>query len=215
MIGSIFRLTLYIGIGILLGFFSTFLVKSISLDTLQISVWLKIVCISIALIWNISFGIFHSFFGAAIQIINRKISEVTDGLHDLCDLLSKEVLTKLNSLNKIYQKEEAAQIFSQMGNQFLKSLKLKRGIQGVLGYLIFSFIIKILKVFFLNEISEQLLKSPNNKTTTEDIENVVRRVGVNKMIEPISDNLALAQIANAILFFLTFGFPFFLIWIFA
>ncbi len=213
-VGSIIRLALYIGCGCLAGVFSTFLLKSTSLDSLQISVWLEWLCLALALVWNIGFGFFHGFFGAAIQTINQKLSEVTVGLQDLLDILSKEVLTKLSSLNKTYQKEEAARIFSQMGDNFLKSLELKGGIQGILGSLIFGFIIKVLRFLFLNEISDRLLAKPGNEATTGDIESAVRRVGVNKMLEPISDNLALAQVANVVLFCLSFGLPFFLIWFF-
>ncbi len=213
-VGSIIRLALYTGSGCLAGIFSTFLLKSTSLDSIEISAWLEWLCVGLVLVWNICFGIFHGFFGAAIQTINQKLSEVTVGLQDLLDILSKEVLTKLNSLNKTYQKEEAARIFSQMGDNFLKSLELKGGIQGILGTLIFGFIIKVLRFLFLNEISERLLAKPGEQATTADIESAVRRVGVNKMLEPIGDNLALAQVANGILFLLSFGFPFFLIWIF-
>ncbi len=213
-VGSIIRLTLYTGCGSLAGIFSTYLFKSTSLDALQISDWLEWFFIGLVLTWNIFFGIFHGFWGAAIQTINQKLSEVTVGLQDLLDILSKEVLAKLNSLNKTYKKEEAARIFSQMGDNFLKSLELKGGIQGILGSLIFGFIIKVLRFLFLNEISERLLAKPGDKATTADIESAVRRVGVNKMLEPIGDNLALAQVANVILFFLSFGFPFFLVWFF-
>jgi hypothetical protein len=213
-VGSIIRLALYIGCGCLAGVFSTFLLKTVSLDSLQISSWLEWLCLVFALVWNIGFGFFHGFFGAAIQTINQKLSEVAVGLQDLLDILSKEVLTKLNSLKKTYKKEEAARIFSQMGNNFLKSLELKGGVQGILGYLIFGFIIKVLRFLFLNEISDRLLAKPGNEVTTGDIESAVRRVGVDKMLEPIRDNLALAQVANAILFCLSFGLPFFLIWVF-
>lgn len=212
-VGSILRLALYIGCGCLAGAFSTFLLKTTSLDSLQISAWLEWLCLALVLVWNIGFGFFHGFLGAAIQTINQKLCEVTVGLQDLLDILSKEVLDKLYSLNKTYQKEEAARIFSQMGDKFLKSLELKGGIQGIFGYLIFGFIIKVLRFLFLNEISERLLAKPGSMATTADIESAVRRVGVNKMLEPIGDNLALAQVVNVVLFCLSFGLPFFLIWI--
>jgi hypothetical protein len=213
-VGSIIRLTLYSGFGCIAGFFSTFLFKSISLSSLDISDWLVWIYLGLVLIWNICFGIFHGFIGATIQTISQKLHEVTAGLQDLLDMLSKEVLTKLNSLNKTYQKEEAARIFSQMGDNFLKNLELKGGVQGILGSLFFGFIIKVLRFLFLNEISDRLLAKPGNEATTSDIESAVRRVGVNKMLEPIGDNLALAQVANVVLFILSFGFPFFIIWIF-
>ena len=156
----------------------------------------------------------HGVFLAIIQIITKKVNEVTLGLQDLLDILSKEVLTKLKTLNKTYQKEDAARIFSQMGDKFLKNLELQRGLQGVFSSLFFGFIIKALRFLFLKEIADRLLAIPGTEATTSDIENAVRHVGINKILEPIGDNLALAQVVNFILFLLSFGLPFFIIWFF-
>jgi hypothetical protein len=213
-VGSIIRLIFFSGVGFLVGIISSLFFKSTSLVSLDINSWFEWILFGIAIVWNICFGVFHGALAATIKIIHQKFMEATTGLQGLLDILSREVITNLKSVNKSYTKEEAAKIFSQMGNKFLNNLELKGGIKGTLGYLIFVIIIKVLRFFFLNEISERILAKEGKEATTSDIESAVRHVGVNKMLEPISDNLTLVQIANFILFCLSFGFPFFLIWIF-
>ena len=213
-VGSIIRLIFFSGVGFLVGIISSFFLESNFLAPLEMSGWLEWSLLGFAIIWNIGFGVFHGILGAGLHIINQKMMEVTVGLQGLLDILSREVVVKLKSVNKTYKKEEAAKIFSEMGNKFLKSLELKGGIQGLLGFIVFGFIIKVLRFLFLNEISERLLAKPGSEATTSDIESVVRRVGVNKMLEPIGDNLALAQAVNIFFFILFFSVPFVLVWIF-
>ena len=213
-VGSLIRLICYTGFGCCVGILSTFLFNLTSLNFLETSDWIKWISFGLVFIWNISFGFLHSFFLATIQIITQKLSEVTLGLQALLDLLSKEVLTKIKTLNKSYQKEDAARIFSQMGDNFLKNLELRGGLQGLLGSLFFGFIIKVLRFLFLKEIADRLLSIPGTEAATSDIESAVRHVGINKILEPIGDNLALAQFANFIFFLLSFGFPFFVLWFF-
>ena len=210
-VGSIIRLIFFSGVGFLVGIISSLFFKSTSLAPLDMSGWFEWILFGIAVVWNVCFGIFHGALGATIRIIHQKFTEATEGLQGLLDILSREVISNLKSLNKTYTKEEAAKIFSQMGNKFLNNLELKGGIKGTLGHLIFGVIIKVLRFLFLNEISERILAKEGKEATTSDIESAIRHVGVNKMLEPISDNLTLVQIANFVLYCLSFGFPFFVI----
>ena len=82
------------------------------------------------------------------------------------------------------------------------------------GNILFGFILKGLCFMFLDEIAVTLSSKPKNKITASDIESAARRVGVNTLLSPITDQFFLIYILIFVLMIFSLGFPFFIFWIF-
>jgi hypothetical protein len=207
--GTIKDLFIFIFSGLVLGMASVYFLHHFFIA--EGSMWRWFIVPS-ALVWYGAFGIAHGLASCFALITYRKLSEMVGGLHDLLDLLSKEVIGKFSTFDKNITKEELSRKFDQFGQQFLEDLRLKKGLIYLPARVIYSTILRGLKYFFLNDIIAELEKKPSHEISSADIENAVRRVGVQLLLSPIQDNFILLQILNCAFMIITFGAPFYLFW---
>jgi hypothetical protein len=183
------------------------------LDVADWSNWLEILLISIATLWFLCFGALHGIVACALQVMIQKIREALEGLQQLLDWLTREVIDRIPKFQKNIPKSELEIKYDQVGNELLTKLKQRGGITGFFSGVLFSVILKVLKFFFLDNVVEELQKKDTGEITSADIEHAVRRVGTDVMISPITDNLFLIHIANIAIGLFFFGLPFSLLWL--
>lgn len=205
--GTFKDLFLFALVGFVLGMASVYILYRFYISG---TVW-QWVNIPLALIWYGSWGIFHGLVSCIAFTAIRKLSEMVGGLHDLLDLLSREVLEKLPTFGKNIPKEKLARIFDQFGEKFCVDLRLKKGLLYIPARIIYAAILKGVKFFFLNEVTEELAKKKSPKLTSSDIESAVRRVGAGFILSPIQDTFILIQILNCVSMLVVFGIPFLLL----
>lgn len=170
--------------------------------------------LGLALVWFLLFGVLHGVVASILVIMNKKLREAVNGLHDLLDVLVKGVFAQYPTLSKRVTKRELGEKFDQLGQKFLEDLKLKGGLFSFIKRGIFRIIIRGLKFFFLDDVMEEIQKKAGDEVTRADIESAVRRVGVEFMLETIYDSLLVLHIGNAVLLLLFFSLPFMFFWIF-
>ncbi|MFQ5451211.1 MAG: hypothetical protein ACE5E9_11330 [Nitrospinaceae bacterium] len=207
-VGSFIKLTLLSLAGFALGMAALAVFQQTGLADLEWPSWLETLILVCGFFWYGGFGVFHGLIASVIHIAGNKLREMVGGLHGLLDLLTREVIAKFPKFSKTIPKEELARQFDNIGEDFRAKLRLKRGITGLAGRVLFGTILKALKFFFLDDVAEELAKKPSNQITSSDIEHAVRRVGVEMVLSPITDNLILIQILNAVLIILAFALPF-------
>ena len=198
-----------LGFGLGAAFLGLF--KGYFLDQIEISVWLEVPILGLAMVWYLAWGLFHSLGGATIYTIQRKVSETIGGLQSLLDLLSRQALGSIPKVHRVFTKTEISEKFEGFGKQFQANLKLK-GLTGWIVSFFFGLILKVLRFMFLDEVAETVLNKPGNEITSSDIESVVRRIGVEALLSPIVDQFILIHILNFALMILTLGMPFFIFW---
>jgi len=164
--------------------------------------------------WFLFWGVLQSALSCAIYIVGRKFSEVSEGLHSLLDLLTRQVMEQFSKTNKVIPRPELEESFENFGRKFLESLKLKGGITPTIASVIFGFMIKALKFFFLDNVMEELSKKKSDEIKHSDIEHAVRRVSVDIAVSPIRDQLDFLQILNLILLLMLYSIPFGIAWLF-
>ena len=183
------------------------------LDVADWSNWLEILLIFIATLWFLCFGALHGIVACALQVMIQKIREALEGLQQLLDWLTREVIDRIPKFQKNIPKSELEIKYDQVGNELLTKLKQRGGITGFFSGVLFNVILKVLKFFFLDNVVEELQKKDTGEITSADIEHAVRRVGTDVMISPITDNLFLIHIANIAIGLFFFGLPFSLLWL--
>lgn len=208
LVGTFISLFLFGAAGLALGAIGTAALKSIYIEPMEWSAWLNWLSIILAGGWLLALGVFHGIISSIISITSKKLSEVVIGLHDLLDILVFEVVSKYTDFNKSIPKKELDKRFDEMGEKFLKDLKLKKGLFYFLTRIIFRTIVKALKFIFLDDVMEEINKKEKEHITRTDIESAVRRVGVEMATSTITDYLILLHILNVIIMTLTFGLPF-------
>ena len=213
LIGTLKKLFLFCFIGMGLGGITIMLFDSQILDVADWSNWLEILLISIATLWFLCFGALHGIVACALQVMIQKIREALEGLQQLLDWLTREVIDRIPKFQKNIPKSELEIKYDQVGNELLIKLKQRGGITGFFSGVLFSVILKVLKFFFLDNVVEELQKKDTGEITSADIEHAVRRVGTDVMISPITDNLFLIHIANIAIGLFFFGLPFSLLWL--
>jgi hypothetical protein len=213
LIGTLKKLFLFCFVGLGLGGLSIMVFDSQILDVADWSNWLEILLISIATLWFLFFGALHGIVACALQVMIQKIREALEGLQQLLDWLTREVIDRIPKFQKNIPKSELEIKYDQVGNELLTKLKQRGGITGFFSGVLFSVILKVLKFFFLDNVVEELQKKDKGEITSADIEHAVRRVGTDVMISPITDNLFLIHIANIAIGLFFFGLPFSLLWL--
>jgi hypothetical protein len=196
LLGTLKKLFLSCFIGLGLGVLSIMAFDSQILEVADWSNWLEILLISMASIWYLGFGVLHGVVACALQVMIQKIREALEGLQQLLDWLTREVINRIPKFQKNIPKHELAQKYDQIGDDLRQRLKQRGGITGFTSSLMFGVILKVLRFFFLDEVVEELHKKDKEEITSADIEHAVRRVGTEVMIAPITDNLFLLQIIN-------------------
>ena len=213
LIGTLKKLFLFCFIGLGIGGLSIMVFDSQILDVADWSNWLEILLISIATLWFLCFGALHGIVACALQVMIQKIREALEGLQQLLDWLTREVIGRIPKFQKNIPKSELEIKYDQVGNELLTKLKQRGGITGFFSGVLFSVILKVLKFFFLDNVVEELQKKDTGEISSADIEHAVRRVGTDVMISPITDNLFLIHIANIAIGLFFFGLPFSLLWL--
>ena len=213
LLGTLKKLFIFCFIGLGLGILTIIAFDSKILEVADWNNWLEILLLSMASIWYLVFGVCHGIIACALQVMIKKIREALEGLQQLLDWLTREVINRIPKFQKNIPKSELEKKYDQVGSELLIKLKQKGGITGFFSGILFSVILKVLKFFFLDEVVEELQKKDTGEITSADIEHAVRRVGTEVMISPITDNLFLIHILNIFTGLLFFGLPFNLLWL--
>jgi len=210
-LGTFKKFFLFSLAGLIAGVMTLFAFKWFMLAQLDWDDWAKTLVLLSGLLWFGGFGVLHAWVFATAQIVEKKFIEAVRGLHDLLDLFTREVISRIPKIDKSTPREEMAKQFDNIGKDFQNKLRLK-GIIGWISSIFFWVILKAMKILFLDNVVEELLRKPSDQITSSDIEHAVRRVGVEIILSPITDTLLLLQILNGILMLLIFSIPFAIFW---
>ena len=183
------------------------------LDIAEWNSWLESSIFILASLWYLGIGILHSLIACVLNVMIQKLKEGLEGLQQLLDWLTREVIGRIPKLQKNIPRSELEKKYDQVGNELKTKLKQKSGFTSFFSGIIFGVILKVLRFFFLDQIVEELQKKESSQITSTDIEHAVRRVGTEVMISPITDNLFLVHALNIALGILLFGMPFALLWL--
>jgi hypothetical protein len=211
-LGTFKKLFLFSLTGFILGLITLFIFKSTMVAGLDWEPWVKTLALLLVFFWFGGFGVLHGLIHAASHIIEKKFTEMVVGLHDLLDHFTREVISRVPKFSKNIPREELEKQFDNIGKDFQDKLRLK-GITGWVSSILFGIVLKALKFFFLNDVRDELVQKPSDQITSSDIEHAVRRVGVEIILAPITDNLVLLQILNGVLTILSFTVPFGIFWL--
>ncbi len=212
-VGTFLRVFLYGLGGTALGFATLWGFHWGVLGTLEWKAWVETTVLVLGFLWFPLWGVAGGLVIAAFQILWKKFTEIVGGMHDLLDLLTREVLAQFPRFSKQTPKEELAKKFDNIGQDFLTRLKLKGGLIRFVSRIFFGAILKVLKFFFLNDVVDELAKNPKESVTSSDVEHAVRRVGVNLFLEPVHENIILLQILFGLFIIVLLGLPFSLLWL--
>jgi hypothetical protein len=211
-LGTITNLFLFGLLGMGLGLTFLLIFKSQVLGSLDWQGWIEMILLILSFMWYGGWGVVAALLFSIIQTVRKKFTEAVGGLHDLLDLFTREVMKRIPRFSKSTPKEELDKQFDNIGNEFKQKLRLKKGVFGWVSSMVFGIIIKALKFFFLDDVVEELKKKPSGEITSSDMEHAVRRVGVEMILSPITDNLFIIQIVIGVIILLTFSMPFALLW---
>ncbi|MEC9423104.1 MAG: hypothetical protein VYC01_02025 [Nitrospinota bacterium] len=199
--------------GLGLGILSILTFDSKVLDVAEWNSWLETSIFILVSLWYLGIGVLHSLIACALHVMIQKLKEGLEGLQQLLDWLTREVIGRIPKLQKNIPRSEFEKKYDQVGNELKIKLKQKSGLASFFSGILFGVILKALKFFFLDQVVEELQKKETSEITSTDIEHAVRRVGTEVMISPITDNLFLIHAVNITLGILLFGFPFGLLWL--
>jgi len=206
LVGTFVRLFIFGATGFSLGLIGFFIMDNFFMEELKWSTWIVSIILVFSFGWYTGFGTMFGLIASIIQTSSKKITEALAGLHDLLDLLTHGVVEKIPRFNKNIPRSQLEDTFNGIGKKFIEELKLKRGVTAFLSRILFGTILKVIKIFFLDNVVEELSKKEGD-ITSSDIEHAVRRVGVEMVTEPIMEKFLYLQILNFILFSLSFAVP--------
>jgi hypothetical protein len=212
-LGTITNLFLFGLLGMGLGLTFLLIFKSQVLGSLDWQGWIEMILLILSFLWFGGWGVVSALLFSIIQTVRKKFTEAVGGLHDLLDLFTREVMKRIPRFSKTTPKAELDKQFDNIGNEFKEKLRLKKGVLGWVSSVVFGVVIKALKFFFLDDVVEELKKKPSGEITSSDMEHAVRRVSVDMILSPITDNLFIVQIVIGIIILLTFSMPFALLWV--
>ena len=212
-LGTITNIFLFGLLGMGLGLTFLLIFKSQVLGSLDWQGWIEMILLILSFIWFGGWGVVSALLFSIIQTVRKKFTEAVGGLHDLLDLFTREVMKRIPRFSKTTPKEELDKQFDNIGNEFKQKLRLKKGVLGWVSSMVFGVVIKALKFFFLDDVVEELKKKPSGEITSSDMEHAVRRVGVDMILSPITDNLFIIQIVIGVIILLIFSMPFALLWL--
>ena len=212
-LGTLKSFLLFSFTGFGLGILSTIAFDSQFLDTVDWSEWLETSILLLAYIWYLSLGVFHGWISCALHVMIQKIREAIEGLQQLLDWITREVIERTPKFQKNILRSELEEKYDQTGKELLNKLKREGGLAGLFSGILFGVILKALKFFFLDQVMEELKKKDSGELTSTDIEHAIRRAGTEVMISPITDNLFLLHIVNVFIGLTLFALPFSLFWL--
>ena len=213
LLGTLKNLFIFGIAGLGLGILSILAFDSQVLDVAEWNSWLETSIFILVSFWYLGIGVLHSLIACALHVMIQKLKEGLEGLQQLLDWLTREVIGRIPKLQKNIPRSEFEKKYDQVGNELKTKLKQKSGLTGFFSGILFGVILKALKFFFLDQVVEELQKKETSEITSTDIEHAVRRVGTEVMISPITDNLFLIHAVNMALGIILFGIPFGLLWL--
>jgi hypothetical protein len=212
-LGTFKRLVLFGVLGAALGAGVLAMFKVNALDPRDLASWADAGVLALVLFWFTGFGFLGGLVAAVLTTGSRKLRQATGGINDLLDLLSHQVLSRFPKVCRDIPRRKLEKEFDQLGQEFQNQLKLKKSLKGAFAALLFGWVIKTLKFFFLDDVMGELRGKPAESVSSSDIESAVRRVGVEKLMEPVTDFFLLFQTLNCALMTLLFAIPFGLFWL--
>jgi len=213
LLGTLKKLFVFGFAGLGLGILSILTFDSKVLDVAEWNSWLETTIFILVSLWYLGIGVLHGLIACALHVMIQKLKEGLEGLQQLLDWLTREVIGRIPKLQKNIPRSEFEKKYDQVGNELKIKLKQKSGLASFFSGILFGVILKALKFFFLDQVVEELQKKETSEITSTDIEHAVRRVGTEVMISPITDNLFLIHAVNITLGILLFGIPFGLLWL--
>ena len=213
LVGTLKKLFIFGFAGLGLGILSILNFDSKVPDVAEWNSWLETSIFILVSLWYLGIGVLHSLIACALHVMIQKLKEGLEGLQQLLDWLTREVIGRTPKLQKNIPRSEFEKKYDQVGNELKTKLKQKSGLTSFFSAILFGVILKALKFFFLDQVVEELQKKETSEITSTDIEHAVRRVGTEVMISPITDNLFLIHAVNIALGIILFGIPFVLIWL--
>ena len=213
LVGTLKKLFIFGFAGLGLGILSILNFDSKVLDVAEWNSWLETSIFILVSLWYLGIGVLHSLIACALHVMIQKLKEGLEGLQQLLDWLTREVIGRTPKLQKNIPRSELEKKYDHVGNALKTKLKQKRGLTSFFSGILFGVILKALKFFFLDQVVEELQKKETSEITSTDIEHAVRRVGTEVMISPITDNLFLIHAVNIALGIILFGIPFALLWL--
>ena len=213
LLGTLKKLFIFGFGGLGLGILSILTFDSKVLDVAEWNSWLETSIFILVSLWYLGIGVLHSLIACALHVMIQKLKEGLEGLQQLLDWLTREVIGRTPKLQKNIPRSEFEKQYDQVGNELKTKLKQKSGLTSFFTGILFGVILKALKFFFLDQVVEELQKKETSEITSTDIEHAVRRVGTEVMISPITDNLFLIHAVNMALGIILFGIPFGLLWL--
>ena len=213
LVGTLKKLFIFGFAGLGLGILSILNFDSKVLDVAEWNSWLETSIFILVSLWYLGIGVLHSLIACALHVMIQKLKEGLEGLQQLLDWLTREVIGRTPKLQKNIPRSEFKKKYDQVGNELKTKLKQKSGLTSFFSAILFGVILKALKFFFLDQVVEELQKKETSEITSTDIEHAVRRVGTEVMISPITDNLFLIHAVNIALGIILFGIPFALLWL--
>ena len=213
LLGTLKKLFIFGFAGLGLGILSILNFDSKVLDVAEWNSWLETSIFILVSLWYLGIGVLHSLIACALHVMIQKLKEGLEGLQQLLDWLTREVIGRIPKLQKNIPRSEFEKKYDQVGNELKTKLKQKSGLTSFFSAILFGVILKALKFFFLDQVVEELQKKETSEITSTDIEHAVRRVGTEVMISPITDNLFLIHAVNMALGIILFGIPFGLLWL--
>ena len=213
LLGTLKKLFIFGFAGLGLGILSILAFDSQVLDVAEWNSWLETSIFILVSFWYLGIGVLHSLIACALHVMIQKLKEGLEGLQQLLDWLTREVIGRTPKLQKNIPRSEFEKKYDQVGNELKTKLKQKSGLTSFFSAILFGVILKALKFFFLDQVVEELQKKETSEITSTDIEHAVRRVGTEVMVSPITDNLFLIHAVNIALGIILFGIPFALLWL--
>ena len=212
-LGTLKNFLLFGFTGFGLGILSTIGFDSQLLDTADWSEWLETLILLLASVWYLSLGVLHGLISCALHVMIQKIREAIEGLQQLLDWITREVIDRIPKFQKNILRSELEEKYDQAGNELRRKLKQEGGLVGLFSGILFGVILKVLKFFFFDQVIEELKKKDSGELTSTDIEHAVRRAGTEVMIAPITDNLFLLHILNIFIGLVLFALPCTMFWL--
>ena len=213
LLGTLKKLFIFGFAGLGLGILSILAFEAQVLDVAEWNSLLETSIFILVSFWYLGIGVLHSLIACALHVMIQKLKEGLEGLQQLLDWLTREVIGRIPKLQKNIPRSEFEKKYDQVGNELKTKLKQKSGLTSFFSGILFGVILKALKFFFLDQVVEELQKKETSEITSTDIEHAVRRVGTEVMISPITDNLFLIHAVNIALGIILFGIPFGLLWL--
>ena len=213
LLGTLKKLFIFGFAGLGLGILSILTFEAQVLDVAEWNSLLETSIFILVSFWYLGLGVLHSLIACVLHVMIQKLKEGLEGLQQLLDWLTREVIGRIPKLQKNIPRSEFEKKYDQVGNELKTKLKQKSGLTSFFSGILFGVILKALKFLFLDQVVEELQKKETSEITSTDIEHAVRRVGTEVMISPITDNLFLIHAVNMVLGIILFGIPFGLLWL--